>query len=234
MRNLWHPALGVLLPVVLQQTLFDHLRHFNLFMRWLPALGVLLPVVLQQTLSAAKLLVGYEEPVAPCSRSSLYPGSSTSASLFTYSAVMRITRACGLQGGTSGGQKCDIQLTLHVTPTMLGNYHAELQLPSPWLVSWFVMLIFIAQSCTACRPSLVPRPLPDLITQPWRKIGRRPGTNTARTNTASRTGNGGLDFIMMATCPRNMRPVPASDRVCLGVLPTVTDFASTKSLTKGV
>ena len=169
MRNLWHLALEVLLPVVLQQTLFDHLRHFNLFMRWLPALGVLLPVVLQQTLSAAKLLVGYEEPVAPCSRSSLYPGSSTSASLFTYSAVMRITRACGLQGGTSGGQKCDIHLTLHVTPTMLGNYHAELQLPSPWLVSWFVMLIFIAQSCTACRPSLVPRPLPDFITQPWRK-----------------------------------------------------------------
>ena len=30
--------------------------------------------------------------------------------------------------------------------------------------------------------SLVPRPLPDFISQPWRKIGRRPG----------RTGNGGL------------------------------------------
>ena len=51
--------------------------------------------------------------------------------------------------------------------------------------------------------SLVPRPLPDFISQPWRKIGRRPGTITT-----SRTGNGGLDFIMMATCPRNMRPVP--------------------------
>ena len=36
-------------------------------------------------------------------------------------------------------------------------------------------------------PSLVPRPLPDFISQPWRKIGRRPGTITT-----SRTGNGGL------------------------------------------
>ena len=33
------------------------------------------------------------------------------------------------------------------------------------------------------------------------KIGRRPGTNTT-----SLTGNGGLSFVMMATCPRNMRP----------------------------
>ena len=32
--------------------------------------------------------------------------------------------------------------------------------------------------------SLVPRPLPDFISLPWRKIGRRPGTNTT-----SRTGN---------------------------------------------
>ena len=35
--------------------------------------------------------------------------------------------------------------------------------------------------------SLVPRPLPDFISQPWRKIGRRPGIKTT-----SRTGNGGL------------------------------------------
>ena len=35
--------------------------------------------------------------------------------------------------------------------------------------------------------SLVPRPLPDFISQPWRKIGRRPGSKTT-----SRTGNGGL------------------------------------------
>ena len=32
--------------------------------------------------------------------------------------------------------------------------------------------------------SLVPRPLPDFISQLWRKIGRRPGTITT-----SRTGN---------------------------------------------
>ena len=35
--------------------------------------------------------------------------------------------------------------------------------------------------------SLVPRPLPDFISQLWRKIGRRPGIKTT-----SRTGNGGL------------------------------------------
>ena len=50
--------------------------------------------------------------------------------------------------------------------------------------------------------SLVPRPLSDFISQPWRKIWRRPGTNTT-----SQTRNGGLDFIMMATYPRNMQPV---------------------------
>ena len=50
--------------------------------------------------------------------------------------------------------------------------------------------------------SLVPRPLQDFHSQPWRQIGRRPGTNTM-----SRTGNVGLDLIMMTTCPRNMRTV---------------------------
>ena len=42
--------------------------------------------------------------------------------------------------------------------------------------------------------SLVPRPLPDFISQLWRKIGRRPGTNTT-----SRTGNGGLNSYVMWT-----------------------------------
>ena len=35
--------------------------------------------------------------------------------------------------------------------------------------------------------SLVPRPLPDFISQPWRKIRRRPGIKTT-----PRTRNGGL------------------------------------------
>ena len=35
--------------------------------------------------------------------------------------------------------------------------------------------------------SFVPRPLPDFISQPWRKFGRRPGIKTT-----SRTRNGGL------------------------------------------
>ena len=82
-----------------------------------------------------------------------------------------------------------------------------------------------------CGFSLVPRPLPDFILQPWRKIRRWPGTNTM-----SRTENGGLDFIMMATYPRDTRSVQqrSNSKVCLGVLPTGMDFVSTKSLTKDV
>ena len=62
--------------------------------------------------------------------------------------------------------------------------------------------------------SLVPRPLPDFISQPWRKIGRRPGTITT-----SRTGNGGLDSYVMWTRFHNDGNMPtqyaastASDR----------------------
>ena len=55
---------------------------------------------------------------------------------------------------------------------------------------------FILQAKMRLRPvcanlSLVPRPLPDFISQPWRKIRRRPGTNAT-----SRTGNGGLEKQM--------------------------------------
>ena len=62
--------------------------------------------------------------------------------------------------------------------------------------------------------SLVPRPLPDFISQLWRKIGRRPGTITT-----SWTGNGGLDSYVMWTRFHNDGNVPtqyadstASDR----------------------
>ena len=43
-------------------------------------------------------------------------------------------------------------------------------------------------------PFLRPRPLPDFISQPWRKIGRRPGSKTM-----SWTGNGGLGQYVMWT-----------------------------------
>ena len=87
--------------------------------------------------------------------------------------------------------------------------------------------------------SFVPRPLPDFILQPWRKIGRWPGTNTT-----SRTENGGPNSYIMWTRFHNDGNVPhairdqyskqSNSEVCLGVLPTGTDFASTKSLTKDV
>ena len=44
--------------------------------------------------------------------------------------------------------------------------------------------------------SLIPRPLPDFISQLWRKISRKPCTITL-----SLIRNGGLGFIMMAVCP---------------------------------
>ena len=48
----------------------------------------------------------------------------------------------------------------------------------------------------------------------------------------------GLGFVMMATCPHNIRPVYNNQRsnseICLDALPTTTDYASTKSLNKHV
>ena len=61
----------------------------------------------------------------------------------------------------------------------------------------------IAGSGSPHNDSLVPRPLPDFVSQPWRKIGRRPGTNTT-----SRTGNGGLDSYVMWTRFHNDGNVP--------------------------
>ena len=59
--------------------------------------------------------------------------------------------------------------------------------------------------------SLVPRPLPDFISQPWRKIGRRPGSKTT-----SRTGNGGLSqYVMWTWFVRNVDSVVRNvDSVC--------------------
>ena len=63
------------------------------------------------------------------------------------------------------------------------------------------------------------------------KNGKRPGTIIT-----SQTRNGGLGFVMMATCPCNMwpvQPVQLSCKVCLDgadVLPTASNFASAKSL----
>ena len=51
--------------------------------------------------------------------------------------------------------------------------------------------------------SLVPRPIPDLILQLWRKTGRRPGTNATLW-----TRNGGLDSYVMWTQFHNDGNVP--------------------------
>ena len=50
-----------------------------------------------------------------------------------------------------------------------------------WNVQWNFLFL---EMWTLC--SLVPRPLPDFISQLWRNISRRPGTNTVS------QGNGGL------------------------------------------
>ena len=62
--------------------------------------------------------------------------------------------------------------------------------------------------------SLIPRPLPDFISQLWRKVRRRPGTITT-----SWIGNDGLGLVMMATFPYHIRPILActTDWFCLEV-----------------
>ena len=64
-------------------------------------------------------------------------------------------------------------------------------------------ILRVCLNCCHTDGSLVPRPLPDFISQLWRKIGRRPGTNTT-----SRTGNGGLDSYVMWTRFHNDGNVP--------------------------
>ena len=56
--------------------------------------------------------------------------------------------------------------------------------------------------------SLVPRPLPGFILQPWRKIGRKPGTITM-----SRTRNGGL-----RARAEQLRQVTNSLAICFSIL----------------
>ena len=94
---------------------------------------------------------------------------------------------------------------------------------------------FLHHEGTLIRISLVPRPLPDFISQLFRKIGR-PGIITM-----SRTGNGGLGWCIMWTQLHNGGNMPtqytastASDQTenLPSILPTTTDFASTKSLMK--
>ena len=93
---------------------------------------------------------------------------------------------------------CALKLLLVAARTLLAD-------PLQFLNSTFM---------TSSLKCLVPRPLPDFISQLWRKIGRRPGTITT-----SRTGNGGLDSYVMWTLFHNDGNVPtqyaastASDR----------------------
>ena len=48
----------------------------------------------------------------------------------------------------------------------------------------------------------------------------------------SRLAKSSLGMRLVAMCPRTLYAASTSDRVCLGVLPTATDFVTTKSVTK--
>ena len=123
--------------------------------------------------------------------------------------------------------------------------HVQCLLVSDWYTAHFSLLAE-RPHCFVMLPtrlrhvsSLIPRLLSDFISQAWRKIMRRPGTNTT-----SRTGNGGLDSYVMWTRFHNDGNMPtqyaastASDRtvkLASIVSLTATDFASTKLLTKDV
>ena len=60
--------------------------------------------------------------------------------------------------------------------------------------------------------SLVPRPHPDFILQPWRKIGRRPGIKSMSTE------NGGLGWYVTWTRFRNDGNVPMHNVAGVGQL----------------
>ena len=71
-----------------------------------------------------------------------------------------------------------------------------------WRLDMYAEHVYFSSSLLPLT-SLVPMPLPDFILQPWRKIGRRPGTITT-----SRAGNGGLDSYVMWTRFHNDGNVP--------------------------
>ena len=121
-----------------------------------------------------------------------------------------MTPACPVTGHISVGWDVDANLILvHIVATLYCDKHVGTQhsgcVPhsqalrcrqkKPGTLTTISLTIF--------SHSLVPRPLPDFISQPWRKIGRRPGTITT-----SRTGNGGLDSYVMWTRFHNDGNVP--------------------------
>ena len=69
-----------------------------------------------------------------------------------------------------------------------------------------------------------PQATPRFISKPWRKIGRRPGTNTT-----SQIVNSGLSFVMMAKCLRNMRPV---QQAIVDVWPTAQTLLPSHQVTQ--
>ena len=85
--------------------------------------------------------------------------------------------------------------------------------------------------------SLVPRPLPDFVSQLWRKIGRRPGTITTSQKWWTQLVRN-VDSVSWwwqhahAICSQYSKW--SNSKACLDALPTTTNFASTKSLTKDV
>ena len=100
------------------------------------------------------------------------------------------------------------QLDFNSADSLYGRFPEPLPFGSDSGSSVFIHIsVFIRnfrwQNLNYGNGSLVPRPLPDFISQPWRKIRRRPGTITT-----SRTGNGGLDSYVMWTRFRNDGNVP--------------------------
>ena len=64
----------------------------------------------------------------------------------------------------------------------INSFTMMAQVPRPSQLRWGLAPRLV------CHYSLDSRPLPDFISHPWRKIGRRPGIIAT-----SQTGNGGLD-----------------------------------------
>ena len=108
------------------------------------------------------------------------------------------------------GQLCKTLLTEN------HRSHQQVQYQGLYCIPQTMNDVWSIHVCMYILYSLVPRPLPDFISQPWRKIGRRPGIKTM-----SQTGNGGLGSTnRVHVTYQPSPPFPVRDVVLLpGLLP---------------
>ena len=110
----------------------------------------------------------------------LYSRSHSNSIPYNWNSIHNIFRQFCHSISTSHIFQCHFTDSYNLAQTIVLTSNAINAIP---------VILNILQYCKPLLTSLVPWPLPDFISQPWRKIGRKPG-NIA----TSRTGNGGLGY----------------------------------------